>query len=225
MKKSLILCKVVIILVTIEFFGCDTYRTTLPELTALPRHSIVVDPPVLVALFDGRSDAQNSEEITMTLRKDLKQIYGQSIEFTDYFVKIPENRILVRIRIQELGANFGSRIVSNVSVTNSLNNAKIHATNGWNSIIVSASSNQSLLGSTISTEGWWIGTAWIELNIVDTRKEKIINFSIPIIAESKESNLWGYKSAEKAANKSWNNVGTQLLNIFDQIILTVRDNG
>ena len=121
MKKSLILCKVVIILVTIEFFGCDTYRTTLPELTALPRHSIVVDPPVLVALFDGRSDAQNSEEITMTLRKDLKQIYGQSIEFTDYFVKIPENRILVRIRIQELGANFGSRIVSNVSVTNSLN--------------------------------------------------------------------------------------------------------
>lgn len=45
----------------------------------------------------------------------------------------------------------------------------------------------------------------------------------PIVAEQKESNVWGYKSGHEAVNRSWNLVSQKLIEVLDNILITLRD--
>jgi hypothetical protein len=48
-------------------------------------------------------------------------------------------------------------------------------------------------------------------------------FTIPIVAEHREPNIWGYASGDKAAKAAWDRVGTQLTRAMDAIARAVRD--
>ena len=130
---------------------------------------------------------------------------------------------MVRIRIIELGANFGSRIVSGIAIANATSTAEVRAQSGWSSVVATATSNQSIFASSFSGEGWWIGTAWVEFEVQDNRKNNDISFSLPIVAESRESNTLGYTSASRAAKRAWNTVSSQLIQTIDSLIMKVRD--
>lgn len=48
-------------------------------------------------------------------------------------------------------------------------------------------------------------------------------FTMPIAAEHKESNIWGYASGRKSGRIAWGNVAVQLTRTMDTILRTVRD--
>jgi hypothetical protein len=93
----------------------------------------------------------------------------------------------------------------------------------WGPVVGSISSEQSVLGGSLSGEGWWNGAAWIDLEVQDYRGPKLVTFTLPIVAEQRESNMWGYASGDRAAKAAWNQVGTQLTRAMDAIARAVRD--
>jgi hypothetical protein len=46
---------------------------------------------------------------------------------------------------------------------------------------------------------------------------------LPIAAEHRESNMWGYSSGDKAAKTAWQRVSVQLTRAMDAIFRAVRD--
>ena len=212
-------------LIIIPFFviaGCATERSISPSIEGSKRSGLVINPPVLGSVFDGRT-TQDKKGAVKSLTADLSRIYGRSIEWDNYFAKVPKGRIAVRIRIVTLGASFGSRLVSSITFANAIGSAKANASGSWGSVVGSVSSEQSVFGGSFSGEGWWNGAAWIDIEIQDYRGPKRINFTLPIVAEHRVSNMWGYASGDKAARVAWNNVAKQLTRALDTIFRTIRD--
>jgi len=202
--------------------GCATERTITPTISGAPRTNLVVSPAILGSVYDGRT-AQMSKDAAVTLQTDLSRIYGSSIEWTDYFDKIPAGRVSVRIRIVTLGSSFGSRLVSSAAFANSVGSAQVSAIGPWGPVVGSLSSEQSVSVGSFSGEGWWNGAAWLDLEVQDNRGQRPITFTMPIVAEHRESNMLGYASGDKAARAAWESVGVQLTRALDAIALIVRD--
>lgn len=85
------------------------------------------------------------------------------------------------------------------------------------------SSEQSVYAGSFTGEGWWNGAAWVDLEVQDNRGQMPLTFTLPIVAEHRESNMWGYTSGDKAAEKAWNQVSAQLIRAMDTIARSVRD--
>lgn len=202
--------------------GCATERYIAPTLSEPPRAGLDLKPPVLGAVFDGRAN-QEPKDAALQLQEDLKRIYGSSIEWNDYFTKTPPGRVAVRVRIVTLGASFGSRLVSTVAFTNAVNSAQGNASGSWGTVVGTISTQQSVLAGAFSGEGWWNGAAWIDLEVQDYRGAKPIAFTLPIVAEHRESNMWGYSSGDKAVTTAWKRVSVQLTRAMDTVFRAVRD--
>jgi hypothetical protein len=202
--------------------GCATERTVLPSITASPRTELTVSPPIFAAVYDGRANTE-SIDAAATLKADLSRIYGSSLEWTDYFAKTLAGRVSVRVRIVTLGSSFGSRLVSSTAFTNSVGSAQIRATGPWGPVVGSVSSEQTVAAGSFSGEGWWNGAAWLDLEVQDNRGQSPVAFTLPIVAEHRESNMWGYASGDRAAKLAWDSVGVQLTRALDTIARTVRD--
>jgi hypothetical protein len=202
--------------------GCASERVISPTLSGSSRTGLIVSPAILGAVYDGRA-SQEPKDAAAILQGDLSRIYGASIEWTDYFAKTPAGRVSARIRIVTLGSSFGSRLVSSVAFANAVGSAQTSATGPWGSVVGSVSSEQSVLAGSFSGEGWWNGAAWVDLEVQDNRGQKPIAFTVPIVAEHRESNMWGYASGDKAAKMAWDRVGVQLTRALDAIARTVRD--
>lgn len=211
-----------IFVVAMLLTGCATERVISPTISASSRTSLIVSPGILGAVYDGRAEQEQKDAATI-LQTDLSRIYGSSIEWTDYFTKVPFGRVSVRIRILTLGSSFGSRLVSSVAFANAVGSAQVSATGPWGPVVGSVSSEQSVLAGSFSGEGWWNGAAWVDLEVQDNRGQKPIAFTVPIVAEHRESNMWGYASGDKAAKVAWDRVGIQLTRALDAIARTVRD--
>jgi hypothetical protein len=210
-------------LATLVFLGgCATERAISPTISGTPRTGLVVSPAIVGAVYDGRA-AQEPKDAATTLQGNLSHLYGSSIEWSDYFAKTPAGRVSVRFRIVTLGSSFGSRLVSSIAFANAVGSAQASATGPWGPMVGSISSEQSILASSFSGEGWWNGAAWIDLEVQDYRGPKPIVFTLPIVAEHRESNMWGYASGDRAAKAAWDRVGTQLTRAMDVIARTVRD--
>ena len=82
---------------------------------------------------------------------------------------------------------------------------------------------QRTLGSGFVADGWWVGSAWLELGIIDRRAARNIDVQVPLVAEARESNRVGYASASAAANKAWSTVSAQLFSTLDALLIKVRD--
>jgi len=204
------------------FGGCATQRHIAPTLSEPPRTGLELKPPIIGAVFDGRA-TQDPKDASSQLQADLSRIYGTSIEWDSYFKKTPQGRVSVRIRIITLGASFGSRLVSTAAFANAVSSAQSSATGTWGSVVGNVSSQQSVLAGSLSGEGWWNGAAWIDLEVQDYRGSKPISFTLPIVAEHRESNMWGYSSGDTAARIAWQQVSVQLTRAMDAIFRTVRD--
>ena len=213
---------VVAIIVLVAFCGCATERHIAPTISEPPRTGLEVSPPILGSVFDGRA-TQDPEDAASQLQSDLSRIYESSIEWENYFSKVPQGRVAVRVRIVTLGASFGSRLVSSTAFANAVSSAQGSAIGPWCSVVGNVSAQQSVLAGSLSGEGWWNGAAWIDLEVQDCRGPKPIKFTLPIVAEHRESNMWGYSSADKAAGIAWQRVSAQLTRALDAIFRTVRD--
>jgi hypothetical protein len=202
--------------------GCATERHISPTLSVPTRSGFDLKPPILVAVFDGRA-TQEPKDAAKTLQTDLGQLYSSAIDWTDYFAKTPPGRVTVRIRIVTLGAAFGSRLISSTAFANAVGSAQASATGPWGPVVGNATSQQSVAAGSFSGEGWWNGAAWIDLEVQDYRDTKPIGFTLPIAAEHRESNMWGYASGDKAARIAWDRVAVQLTRALDSIVRTIRD--
>jgi hypothetical protein len=202
--------------------GCATERHISPRMSEAPRLGLDLKSPILGSVFDGRA-TQESKDAASQLQADLSRIYGTSIEWNDYFKKTPQGRVAIRIRIVTLGASFGSRLVSSIAFANAVGSAQASATGPWGPVVGSVSSQQSIFAGSFSGEGWWNGAAWIDLEVQDYRGSTPINFTLPIVAEHRESNVWGYSSGDKAARIAWQRVSVQLTRAMDTIFRSVRD--
>jgi hypothetical protein len=212
----------VMIIALVVFGGCATERHISPTLQEPQRTGLELKPPILCAVFDGRA-TQEPKDAASQLQADLKRVYGESIEWNNYFTKMEQGRIAVRVRIVTLGASFGSRLVSSTAFVNAVSSAQTIATGPWGSVVGNVSAQQSVLAGSLSGEGWWNGAAWIDLEVQDCRGAESISFILPIVAEHRESNIWGYASGDKAARIAWQRVSAQLTRAMDTIFRTVRD--
>lgn len=211
-----------IFMVAILLAGCASERVISPNISGSSRTGLIVSPAILGAVYDGRA-SQEPNDAAAILQGDLSRIYGTSIEWTDYFAKTPAGRVSARIRIVTLGSSFGNRLVSSVAFANAVGSAQASATGPWGPVVGSVSSEQSVLAGSFSGEGWWNGAAWVDLEVQDNRGKKPVAFTVPIVAEHRESNMWGYASGDKAAKVAWDRVGIQLTRALDAIARTVRD--
>ena len=209
-----------VVLVVIN--GCATERQITPTLSEAPRVGLELKPPVLGAVFDGRA-TQEPKDAASQLQADLSGIYGSSIEWNEYFTKTPPGRVSIRIRIVTIGASFGSRLISTIAFANAVSSAQGSATGPWVPVVGSVSAQQSVFAGSLSGEGWWNGGAWIDLEVQDYRGTEPVNFTMPIAAEHREFNMWGYASGDKAARTAWQRVAVQLTRGMDTIFRTVRD--
>jgi len=204
------------------FAGCATKRHISPTLSEPKRNGLDLNPPILGAVLDGRA-IQEPKDTTSQLKADLSRIYGSSIEWKDYFTKTPQGRVTVRVRIVMLDASFGSRLISTTAFANATTSAQGSAIGPWGPVVGSVSAQQSVFAGSFSGEGWWNGAAWIDLEVQDRRGASPITFALPIVAEHRESNMWGYSSGDKAARIAWQRVSVQLTRAMDTIFRTVRD--
>jgi hypothetical protein len=202
--------------------GCATERYITPTLSEPPRTGLELKPPILCSVFDGRT-TQEPKDAASQLQTDLSRIYGSSIDWGSYFTKTPQGQIAVRVRIVTLGASFGSRLVSSIAFANAVSSAQGSATGVWGSVVGNVLAQQSVLAGSMSGQGWWNGAAWIDLEVQDYRDSKPINFTLPIVAEHRESNMWGYSSGDKAARIAWERVSVQFTRALDTIFRIVRD--
>jgi hypothetical protein len=67
--------------------GCATDRAISPTISAEPRTGLLVSPPILGAVYDGRAK-QEPKDAAATLQADLSRLYGSSIEWSDYFERL-----------------------------------------------------------------------------------------------------------------------------------------
>jgi hypothetical protein len=222
MKNNRMNLPMPLIIVLIAFAGCATERHISPTLSEAPRTGVDLKPPILGAVFDGRT-SQEPKDAVVQLQADLSRIYGSSIEWNEYFTKTPPGRVSVRIRIITLGASFGSRLISTTAFANAVSSVQGSAIGPWGPVVGSVSSQQSIFAGSVSGEGWWNGAAWIDLEVQDYRGMKPISFTMPIVAEHRESNMWGYASGDKAARTAWQQVTVQLTRAMDIIFRKLRD--
>lgn len=202
--------------------GCATERYISPTLSEPPRTGLDLRPPIISAVFDGRAN-QEPKEAASQLQGDLRRIYGTSIEWNDYFSKTPQGRVAVRVRIVTLGANFGSRLISTTAFANAVSSAQGSATGSWGTVVGNVSAQQSIMAGSFSGEGWWNGAAWIDVEVQDYRSIVPISFTVPIVAEHRESNMWGHTSGDKAVTTAWQRAAVQLTRALDSILRSVRD--
>lgn len=222
MKSKHLQIAMAMMIVLAAFCACATERHISPTLSESPRTGLELKPPILGAIFDGRA-TQEPKDAASQLQADLSRIYGSSIEWNEYFTKTPPGRVAVRVRIVTIGASFGSRLISTIAFANAVSSAQGSATGPWGPVVGTVSAQQSVLAGSLSAEGWWNGAAWIDLEVQDYRGTKPINFTIPIVAEQREFNMWGYASGDKAARTAWQRVAVQLTRAMDTIFRAVRD--
>jgi hypothetical protein len=205
------------------FSSCSTYKNYSPSVTEVSRNGLSLRQPVIVSVFDGRGNREGGQDPAQNIKGGIKKAYPQAVTFSDYFSPTPSGRVRIRIRIQELGSQFGSRIVSGVAIANQYGTASALATDGWNTVVAHAQSQQTTFGSAMAAEGWWIGTAWLEVMVDDKRANKNISFAFPIVSEHRESNVWGYGSAQAATKRAWSTASAQLFSTIDNVLLKVKE--
>ena len=127
-NKLKIIVSALIVLAVLS--GCATERNIAPNISEPPRTGLELSPPILGAVFDGRT-SQKPKDAASQLQSDLSRIYGSSIEWADYFSKVSQGRVAIRIRIVKLGASFGSRLVSSTAFANAVSSAQACATPKW----------------------------------------------------------------------------------------------
>lgn len=202
--------------------GCATERRLVPKIESPARADVHLKMPLMATVFDGRTGRQDLRAAA-ALQAELTKIYGTNLQWVPYFEAVPSGRVAVRFRIMTLGATFGSRLIASTSYTTAIQSAQASAVGPWGRVVGSATGTSSVFESSFSGEGWWNGAAWVDVEIYDSRNTPSIRSTIPLAAERKESNMWGYFSGNSAARQAWESVASQLTRAIDDVLRTVHD--
>lgn len=220
MRYCMLLCSV--LFGPLFLSACSTERYIKPTLSGEPRVNLRLKEPVLGAVYDGRA-IREPEDAADILQGELERLYGPAIEWVDYFEPVPSGKVGIRIRIVTLGATFGSRLISGTAYASAMQTAHANAVGPWGILTTESSNYQAMSSGAVVGEGWWNGAAWIDIEIQDKRFDGYTNFVIPIVSESRQSNVWGYSSGDKAAHTAWNRANEQLTRTLDNALMIVRE--
>ena len=202
--------------------SCSSYRIFIPEINESPREGLIINDPILFSIFDARSNKEDSEQILQSIKNGLKRVYSSNLVFVPYFQETPEEKLRIKLRLMACGAEFGSRILTGFSVGQNFTNSQIQGYGGCDRIIGNIQSQNYIFSSNISTEGWWVGTVFLYVEVEDLKYNVNSKFKFPLVSETKEWNWWGYGSANDASKKSWGKVSASLIYFLDDLLQNLR---
>jgi len=217
MKKTGILILIVLT------YSCQTYRTIVPTISGTPRHELKLKQPIIIAFKDSRQDTENSMQIIESLKSGLKIIYGENITFQSYFDKTEDNRVALKINIKEIGSKFGIRSIQYQTFHNQITAVSSNVTTYWGSAVSTAIVSQPVIQNYYVAQGYWVGTSYLEIALVDNLHSVKNIYEFPFAAEDIQNNTWGYKSGSIAAKNSWNKVSSHLLDLIDSIAMKINE--
>ena len=220
MKNALLLSSKGVLSVAMigSILACATYRTLDPRIAAQPRSGLELGEPLLFAVLDGRTQLDDPlDDASEHLLQEVKRLYPNAAEPHQFFAPIPEGRVAVRVRIRELGASFGSRVVTASSVAASESSGTVLVSPTWGVLAAQVRERQQVLTSGIQAEGWWIGTAWLDVELVDRRGDGE-QVSMTLVTEARQSNTFGYGSATDATEEAWRSTSADLLFVLDAVL-------
>ena len=216
--------KKITILLSIFIISCQTYRTIIPTINGSVKQDIKLKKPIIIAFKDSRLKNQDSEELILSLKQGLKTIYGDNLIFKSFFDKTDDNNVALKINIKEIGSNFGIRTIQYQTYRNQITAVSSSVSTYWGSAVSTAIISQPIIQSQFSAQGYWVGTSYLEITLVDNlHKDKQI-YNFPFVGEDKQNNTWGYKSATIASENSWNKVSSHLIDLIDSIAINIIEN-
>jgi hypothetical protein len=203
----------------ILFSSCKTYQSIVPTISGDPRRNLNLENPIILSFKDSRPNKEKSLVVKENLRSDLKKIYGENVTFQSYYDKTPNNYICIKINIKEVGAKFGVRTIEFNTYKTRITTVSSEVSSYWGDAVSTTIISQPVIQKNYSAEGYWVGTSYLQIKLVDKfhQQNKIFNF--PFAAENKKSNVQGYRSGKVAAKKSWERVSSNLLELIDSIAM------
>lgn len=196
-----------------------TPRTYEPAV----REGLKLLQPINVAIFDGRPD--KTEDVAPVLQAGMSLAYGTNVNVVPYFAPPKPGAVTIKLRVNQLHAEFGRRIVAVPVLKRTWSSAAAVATDGWSFVAVAASSYSETLDIGFTAEGWWVGTSQVDIEVSDLSKGRHVAFSVPLVAEKAESNTWGYRTATSVSKKAWKATETQMMRILDDVVQKVMSDG
>jgi hypothetical protein len=212
----------ILLAVVMAVSACATERTGIPTISEPPREGLLLSQPVLFAVQDARVEKSDSKAVVAALEQGIIRAYGSAVDELAFYGQVPGGRVAVRIRLLAYGAEFGSRTISAVAITDAISRARASASGTWLPV-VDVVAERSSVTTVFAAEGWWVGTAWLDLEIIDRREGDIPSFTLPIVAEEREPNALGYRSADRASERAWGRASQQLFRVMDSLLMAVRD--
>jgi hypothetical protein len=200
--------------------GCATTKEYTPTTFTPPvREGLKLPQPINMAVFDGRS-ARN-EDLATTLEAGITHAYGTNVRVVPYYAPLEPDSVTVKIRVNQLHSEFGSRVIVVPVLQRRWSTAAAAGTDGWNSVAAAASSYSETLGTGFIAEGWWVGTSQLDVEVSDLSRGRHVVFSVPLVAEKRESNTWGYRTASSVSKKAWNATEVQMMRLIDDVVQKV----
>lgn len=202
--------------------GCQTKRALVPKLNLQERVGLSLETPINVSIIDSRNNIENSEESIQSIKRGLKQAYGDNVRFINHFEKSNSKAVTIKIDIKQLESDFGVRSIQYTTIERRISAVSVRISDYWGTSVASAISEQSYLKSNFRASGYWIGTTYLDIRILDGLSNE--KFDFPIAAEDAQNNTMGYSSARKASQNSWDKASRQLVSIIDSIALKIVEN-
>jgi hypothetical protein len=216
MKKTIHL-----VLVLLICFSCQTNRTIIPTIQGSLRQDFKLSKPIIISFRDSRKTTENSQQVIESLQNGLKAIYGNNITFKSYFDKTDDNSVAIKINIKEIGAKFGIRSIQYQTYTNQITAVSSSVSTYWGSAVSTAIVSQPLIQNNTTAQGYWIGTSYLDISLVDNLHSEKKIYEFPFVGEDMKNNTLGYKSASIAAQNSWDKVSSRFLDLIDSIAMKI----
>lgn len=189
------------IIISFLLLGCSTIKVFKPaELNVSPRIGLLTGETIDLAIFDGRLNKGYSRELKSQISNHIIKSYP-SVKFNiipddEFYTNPNSNRVTIKIAIASYDAGFGSNVT-----------------------IITFGSFGGDFSYGIIPEGKWNGITGFSINIYDYRNNNENRISKNIGKLVSLPNMWGYKTAQKALNDSYQQVMQELLFLIDNSLM------
>lgn len=212
---------ILILLTTLTCYSCQTHRTIIPTISGNTRQDFKLKKPIIICFKDSRKATENSQQVIESLQTGLSKIYGTNVIFKSYFEKTDDNSVAIKINIREIGSNFGTRAIQYQTYHNQITAVSSSVSTYWGTAVSTAIISQPVIENNVMVEGYWVGTSYLEISLVDNLHSDKKIYEFPFVGEDMQSNTWGYKSASIAARNSWDSVSSHFLDLIDSIAMKI----